>query len=94
MYHFSVLLSFSKERVQAVVGVDRDVQMWTESTRCTRCLARFWGDLYWRTISSDMTECTNSIRSACTKEEQHHAMLEAGRMAKAGLERVFSYGHV
>jgi hypothetical protein len=54
--HFPILLSFPEERVEAVVWVHGDVEMWAKCARCTRCLACFWGAsigvLYRRTFPS------------------------------------------
>ena len=71
MRRFSVLLSLPKERVETVIGVHGNVEVWSECARCARCLVRLWGGLYWRAIASDTTEYTNGIRSARTKGGQH-----------------------
>jgi|SRR5712671_5508334 len=45
MRDFPVLLSSPKERVEAVVRVHGDIEVWAECAWCNRCLACFWGNI-------------------------------------------------
>lgn len=78
MRRFSILLSLPKERVEAVVWVHGDVEVWSECARGARYLVRPWGGLYWCTIASDTTECANGIRSARTEGGQHDGTATVG----------------
>jgi len=89
MRHFPILLFFPEERVEAVVWVHGNVEMWAKCARCTRWLARFRGGIYRYTISPNISECAKSIRGACTKGGQHQATYADEPLACEG-----GHGHV